>query len=376
MATRRCHPPPLGAGFGGHSVLASGYVADTSVDGRIERVTIAVSLKVNDGVVLAADSASTILGAHPGDVVNVYNHASKIFNLRKGLPIGLITWGLGGIGGASISTLAKDLRRRFTSPLPEHVDWELDPTDYTITAIANRVRGFFYDEKYKPAAEAAPKAEDDPEFPQLGFVVAGYSSGQPQAEEYLLVLSADGCQGPDLVRPIDEPGVSWAGQPEAITRLVNGHGLLLGQVLQEDFGLAPEDVGGAVELIAEKLSAPLVNQAMPFQDAIDLAEFLVHVSINWARFMPGSPVVGGPIETAAISKHEGQVGEAEALLRRYAEPGGRLMHSQNMSKATTKTVGAKSERVVPLQPTSTKVHSTPSTSGESARGAKLRPPKR
>lgn len=276
-------------------------------------MTIAVSLKVNDGLVLAADSASTIMGTGPGDVVNVYNTANKISNLRKGLPIGLMTWGLGGLGGASISTLAKDLRRRFAGEDPDHRDWHLDETTYTVFDVAKRVREFFYEERYAAEADAALKAAeadeqevgDDVEFPSLGFVVAGYSPGQPQAEEYLLLLSQSGCEEPTLIRPIDESGVSWAGQPEAINRLVNGYGSDLAAVLIDDFGLSEEDLGEALLLIGQRLGVPLVNPAMPFQDAIDLAEFLVSVSINWSRFMPGSPTVGGPIETAAISKHEG-----------------------------------------------------------------------
>lgn len=41
------------------------------------------------------------------------------------------------------------------------------------------------------------------------------------------------------------------------------------------------------------------------QDAIDLAEFLVHLTIMFSRFSPGAPSVGGPIEIAAVTKHEG-----------------------------------------------------------------------
>jgi hypothetical protein len=271
-------------------------------------MTIAVSLKVNDGIVLAADSASTLMGAEPGAVVNVYNNANKIFNLRKGLPIGLMTYGLGGIGAASISTLAKDLRRRFTNPLPEHVDWELDADNYTIEAVAHRVREFFYEERYEPAVKAEQRHEEDDDdvgLSTLGFVVAGYSTEEPHAEEYRLALTPSGCGEPQLLRPIEESGISWSGQLEAITRLLSGHGLGLGDVLVEDFGLRAEDVDDAISTIEESLAAPVIEAAMPFQDAIDLAEFLVDLSINWARFMPGSPVVGGPIETAAISKHEG-----------------------------------------------------------------------
>jgi hypothetical protein len=44
---------------------------------------------------------------------------------------------------------------------------------------------------------------------------------------------------------------------------------------------------------------------MPIQDAIDLGRFLVDAAINFSRFLPGPQVVGGPIEIAAITKHEG-----------------------------------------------------------------------
>jgi len=39
----------------------------------------------------------------------IYHHAQKIVNLRKGLPIGAMVTGAGGIGNESIDTLLKDL---------------------------------------------------------------------------------------------------------------------------------------------------------------------------------------------------------------------------------------------------------------------------
>src|SRR5258708_37235979 len=84
-------------------------------------MSIAVVISVHDGVVLAADSASTLLAAGiPGVgpesagpdqiAVNVYNNANKIANLYKGEPIGCVAYGSGSIGLASISTLLKDFR--------------------------------------------------------------------------------------------------------------------------------------------------------------------------------------------------------------------------------------------------------------------------
>jgi hypothetical protein len=92
-------------------------------------MTIAVSLKVNDGVVLAADSATTLIGQSPDGsvgVVNVYNNANKIFNLVKDWPIGVVTWGAGSIGTASVSTLVKDLRARLSGKLSEDNSWVLN----------------------------------------------------------------------------------------------------------------------------------------------------------------------------------------------------------------------------------------------------------
>jgi hypothetical protein len=268
-------------------------------------MTVALTLKVNDGLVLAADSASTLTSAQPGapaTVINVYNNANKAFNLRKGLPIGLVTWGLGSISETSIETLAKDLRQRFAGEDPSHMGWHLDEDTYTIAEVAARVREFMHDEKFAAAAAALPTGAS---LPDLGFFVVGYSSGASHAEEYHLNIASSGVIGPDLLRQPHETGVTWAGQIDAISRIMNGHGAMLPQTLETKLGIPAADIPNAVAQIQQDLSAQMVSPAMPIQDAIDLAEYLVDLSIRFSRFMPGSPTVGGPIECAAISKHEG-----------------------------------------------------------------------
>jgi hypothetical protein len=262
-------------------------------------MTIAISLKVNDGLVLAADSASTL--SEPAGVVNVYNHANKIFNLRKGLPVGAVTWGAGGIGTSSISTLAKDLRSRFEGSEPDYADWKLDPDNYTISEVKKRVQEFFYVEQYLASTADWP---EDIEKPSLGFVVAGYSSGEPLAEEYQFTIE-NGELFEQPTRGKEEAGVGWNGQPEAITRLIYGMGTGMPQVLENDLGVPADQVDQATEVIGQRLGIDLVHAAMPFGDAIDLAEFLVDLTVKFSKFIPGAPTVGGPIEVAAISKHEG-----------------------------------------------------------------------
>jgi hypothetical protein len=133
-------------------------------------MTIAISTKVHDGLVLAADSASTIMApAGPGGeegIWNVYNNANKVFNLKKGLPVGGITWGAGSIGYASISTLVKDLRKRFDGDDPE---WRIDPAGYTIEEVAKKTRKFLFEEQYTPLyKDAAKKPIVDPTFRTTG----------------------------------------------------------------------------------------------------------------------------------------------------------------------------------------------------------------
>lgn len=165
-------------------------------------MTIAISLKVNDGVILGSDSASTLID-QGGEVRNVYNHANKVFNLRKGLPIGAITWGSGAIGAVAISTLAKDLRKRFTGPEASHEAWSLEGVTYSIQGVAQRLREFIFDERYTPAfASAQPK-------PELGFIIAGFSAGSEMAEEFELQIDNAGqCHGPTPLRPADECGIT------------------------------------------------------------------------------------------------------------------------------------------------------------------------
>jgi hypothetical protein len=100
-------------------------------------LTVIVTAKVNDGIVLAADSAATFFGAD-GHPLKIYNNANKIFNLVKVWPVGALVYGSGGIGSASVETLSKDLRRRFSDS--EDAEYFLNRGTYTIQEEAVKAR--------------------------------------------------------------------------------------------------------------------------------------------------------------------------------------------------------------------------------------------
>ena len=57
-------------------------------------MTIIVTAKVTDGIVLAADSAASFFLPTAGGVIaKIYNHANKVFNLRKVWSIGAMVDG-------------------------------------------------------------------------------------------------------------------------------------------------------------------------------------------------------------------------------------------------------------------------------------------
>lgn len=273
-------------------------------------MTIAISLKINDGLVLAADSASTMIQFHEVNgqsaVVNVYNNANKIFNLHKGLPIGAVTWGMGSIAGASISTIVKDLRDRFSGRDAQHRDWKINPNNYRIEDVAMRLREFIYEELYLPATKEWQGAAK----PVIGFMVGGYSKSegfaQKFAEEFIIQIMPNGeCAMPALLRHPDQSGATWSGEPEALNRLISGFGTKLPGMLMTNFKLTAQQLSNLMMQIQQEMQMQMIVPAMPLQDAIDLAEFMVDTTIKFSRFVPGPPTVGGPIEIAAISKHEG-----------------------------------------------------------------------
>lgn len=254
-------------------------------------MTIAINAKIHEGVVLASDSATTLMNKN-GGVINVYDHANKIFNLYKGLPIGAITYGLGNIEHASIAILAKDFRIELKK--------SLDPKNYKLKGIAEQF-GNYINEKYEKVFENTSKENR----PVLGFVIAGYSSCSDLPEEYQLIYPQN--TKPELIRPPEEVGLTWNVEIEPLTRLILGHGSHLQHTVQRALDLFKGQREASEFMLRLKMESQvsIISPGMPLQDVIYLAEYLVETAIKFAKYRPGAQTVGGPIEIAVISKHEG-----------------------------------------------------------------------
>ncbi|NEX61797.1 ubiquitin-activating E1 family protein [Noviherbaspirillum galbum] len=252
-------------------------------------MTVLVSVKINDGVVMAADSASSFASGM------VYNNSHKIINIYEGLPVGVMVTGAGGIGSESIHTLLKDLRLRFSNKDGMHEMWQLDTTLYTIESIGARLRQFLFEEKSVPHGATT----------WTKLRLCGYSAGRPIAEVWEVNLMGPDCPPPACIQSEHEFGLRWDGEYEALDRLVFGLGTRFNEFAVKH-GMTPDQAAALREKLVPDLYELLFVEAMPIQDAIELARYLVETTIGFIKYSVGRPkVVGGPIEIASITKHEG-----------------------------------------------------------------------
>lgn len=260
-------------------------------------MTICVAVCVHDGIVFAADSATSLVERTAGGaslISNVYRHGNKVFNLYKGLPICAMTAGMGSIGMAPIHALAKDFRRLMKTGGSEYF---IDRDSYSIEAIATMARKFLFEEKYLSLEEPLPAPHS------LEFWVGGFSSGAETHELWKIQIVNGQCEAPLRLRGMGESGVNWGGQPSPVQRLLIGYDPILADALTAA-GVSDDDLPQLMSMIRARTEVQLHDAAMPIQDAIDLADFLVETAKRYYRFLPGADTVGGDTDIAVVTRHE------------------------------------------------------------------------
>lgn len=262
-------------------------------------MTVCVLLKVHDCLIFAADSASSLVGLNASgasEVMNVWSHGNKVFNLYKGKPIVAMTCGMGHMGPASIANLAKDFRKQLTYGSAEDA---IDPDNYTVAEVVAKAKAFF-DARYA-RIDPAPTGPHGFEF-----WIGGYGSDCDNAEVWKISIFNGTLLEPELVADRHEDGkVGWGGQPKAIQRLILGYDAEMLPDALVASGMPLEAVEPLIGQVQQRLMTPLVHPAMPVQDAIRLTEFLVDMTKRYFAFLPGADIVGGSTDIATVTKHEG-----------------------------------------------------------------------
>jgi hypothetical protein len=176
-------------------------------------------------------------------------------------------------------------------------DWSLDPKSYTLAQVSERLVQLMHDELYSHLTPTPARTQ------YIGLLLAGFSGGVNRSEAWEIAL-ADPNQRPvpQQVWDLSDSGWRAYGQPEAIGRLFNGFAPSLQAAVS---ALVPPSAGAALDAAFVSEARQAVIPSMPFADAIQFAKFCADTTIGYTRFLPGADLVGGPVDVAGISRHEG-----------------------------------------------------------------------
>ncbi len=254
-------------------------------------MTLAVTVVCQDGVVVAADSRTTLANHRMLRVGSDFTH--KVFEA----------------GGVAVTTYGEAFvaDRSIASHMAEFAVAAADDCLHPGPA-AHRLAEFFGD-RYDVQAADDPDVRPPPGVAALGFLVGGYDdAGVGEAWEVTL---------PDRsVEPIattaNGGGAAWRGQSDVVTRIVRGSDLELLERLAEVHELSAE-----LDTLAPLLDAcgyRIPFDSMNLQDGIDFAVLCIRTTIDVQRLTLGPvatapefswPGVGGPIEIATVTPRRG-----------------------------------------------------------------------
>jgi hypothetical protein len=259
-------------------------------------MSIVVAVKVGEGLVLSADSATSIIlqsSAGPATIGNIFLYTRKLLHL-KDYPIGILTWGLGSIGQRSIESLVKEYEDGKPSISDKSSNNYKPDYQYDVQTIAEELRKFllgFYEKMYQ-------HVKIESQIP-LGMFVGGFSRGRFFADEYAFVIPFDiesRNVSPNLPDGSPNFGAHSYGLNDAITRYTHCYDEQLEEALKSK-GFDQK----AIQEILEPLEYKITFSGMPLQDAIDFAVSLVQLTIARYRFVIGPQVCGGEIDVAVLT---------------------------------------------------------------------------
>lgn len=252
-------------------------------------MTIAAAYLTSEGVVLGADSATTVAatvrGGTGAGVVQLLNHAQKVFEV--GEPgqsrIAICTYGFGLLGKTSHRTIAARLAGK------------IDNEQTTIEDAAKMLI-----EVVEPLV-----AEHLPDGQLVGYFVGGHNpvTHDPACSQ---VVFESGKPVHVESMPIGE--VRFTGAPDVFHRIFRGYDQTLPRVLREELLKAipglPDTFEESFGQVFESVAARLVSagtQDIPIREAIDYVDTYVRVTIKAFKFRYGAPVCGGPIEVGFVT---------------------------------------------------------------------------
>lgn len=254
-------------------------------------MSLGVVIKGAEGIVLAADSRVTLEAQKPGGPslpVN-FDNATKLLSFSEPHNfVGAVTYGAAVVG-----------LRTANSFIPEFEQKSLVGREarLSVEEYSQELHKFFADRW----EESMPK---DYTGPPMTFVVGGYDVGAAYGRVWLFQIPRD--SKPTEQQPGDTNfGMTWGGQLEIASRLVQGFDPTLVSIVGQELNLDNKQIEKLYSTLRKQLQFPIPYKVLPLQDCVDLAVFLVRTTMVAQRLAIGVRGVGGPIDVAVITRTKG-----------------------------------------------------------------------
>jgi hypothetical protein len=252
-------------------------------------MTLAVTVVCQDGVVVSADSRTTLANHRMLRVGSDFTH--KVFES----------------GGVAVATYGEAFvsDRSIASHMDEFAVVEAGNCQHP-GPTARKLADFFGDRYDEQVAQADdPDGAPPPGVAALGFLVGGYDdAGVGEAWEVTLPDRAV----EQIATTANGGGAAWRGQSDVVTRIVRGSDLdLLGRLAAAHKLTEQLD---ELEPLLDACSYRIPLDSMNLQDGIDFAVLCIRTTIDVQRLTLGPvaaapefswPGVGGPIEIATVT---------------------------------------------------------------------------
>jgi hypothetical protein len=246
-------------------------------------MSIAAAYLVSEGVVLGADSSTTVHVSKPdgtGGVVQLLTHSQKIFEVGNDSRIGICTWGAGSLGNISHRTIVARLADKIND-------------ETTIQDAAKELVNIV-----EPAVK-----ETGTDF--VGYYIGGWNPESHEPACFRIEIKQD----LKKIEPLPLGLCTFSGKPIFFQRVFRGFDPQLQHNLRDELKRSlpdtlPEKFDNIFNEAFSKISEPLAIPGfpdLPIREAIDFVYSYLHITVKAEKFKFGAPTCGGPIEIGFVS---------------------------------------------------------------------------
>lgn len=260
-------------------------------------MSLGIAFKGPEGIVLAADSRVTLTTEHKQDngkimvLPSTYDNATKLLRLNGQDFVGVVTYGLGGIGSQSPRT-AHSFMPELENELTEKNVGRLSIIDFS-----QEFSDFFM----RQWRETMPENFNGP---PMTFLIGGYNEKEPYGKVYRIAIP---------YQPIPEEqnagmnnfGITWGGQMEYTSRIIKGYDPSLPNLIKNKLQLTDEQTEELTKFLNQTIPSNIPYQFLPLQDCVDLSMFLIQMTREMQTWQIGVRGVGGAIDIATITRTDG-----------------------------------------------------------------------